>query len=75
MKWTTSINDFDRVDVDAIDDRGFAGVVDGNEESLDLAAAGRDGGGERAADGADGAIEREFADHDDVVEGRLFKPP
>ena len=56
----------DGIDVDAGDDGGFAGVGGGDDEVLDAGGAGGDGDGEHALDGAEGAVEAELADQDEV---------
>ena len=48
-------------DVDAFDYGGFGGVFQREDEVLHAVAAGANRNGKRPADGADGAIEREFA--------------
>jgi len=59
---------FNRIDVDAFDDGGFAGVGFGNDEVFDASLAGGDGDGEHAGDGAKGAVEAELTDEEEVVE-------
>jgi hypothetical protein len=58
----------DGIDVDAIDDGGFAGIGFGDDEVFDAALAGGYGDGEHAGDGAEGAVEAEFTDEEEVVE-------
>ena len=57
---------FDGVDVDAFDDGGLARVGGGDDEVPDAGGAGGDGDGQHALHGAEGAVEAEFADEDEV---------
>ena len=52
--------------LDAFGDGGFGGILGGNEEFFAALVFGFDGDGENAFDGADGAVESQFA-HDGVV--------
>ena len=56
------------VDVDAVDDGGLASVGGGDDEVLDASSACGNGDGQHAADGAEGAIESELADEDEVAD-------
>ena len=56
----------DGIDVDAGDDGGLARVGGGDDEVLDAGGAGGDGDGQHALDGAEGAVEAELADQDEV---------
>jgi hypothetical protein len=58
----------DGIDVDALDDGGFAGVGFGDDEVFDAALAGGDGDGQHAGNGAEGAVEAELADEEEVGE-------
>ena len=58
----------DGVDVNALDDGGFAGVGFGNDEVFDAAFTGGDGDGQHAGDGTEGAVEAELADEKKVGE-------
>jgi hypothetical protein len=57
---------FHRVNVDAADHGGFAGIRLRNDESGDFAAAGFEGDWQSAANPAEAAIQREFANEETV---------
>jgi hypothetical protein len=58
----------DRIDVDALDNRGFSGVGGGQDQVGNSLFAGQDGHGQHAGDGADAAVEAELADHEKAAE-------
>jgi hypothetical protein len=55
------------VDVDALDDRGLSGVVGGDDDAGSAALLGEGGHGDGALDGAEAAVEREFAAEDEFA--------
>ena len=58
----------DGVDVDSADHGGFAGVGFGDDQLGDLAGAGFEGDGERAANAAHAAVERQLADEQAIFD-------
>jgi hypothetical protein len=59
---------FNWIDVDALDDGGFAGVGFGDDEVFNAAFAGSNGDGEHAGDGTECTVEAKLADEEEVVE-------
>jgi len=56
----------DGIDVDALDDGGFSGIAGRDDEVADAAGLGGDGDGKHALDGAESAIEPQFAHKEEV---------
>ena len=57
-----------RIHVDAFDDGSFGSVGGGKNEIGNLFLASEDGNGQHAGDGANAAIESEFADHQKLID-------